>query len=170
MVVSLSMAKQREYIQARNLLQEAKGKLKDYDSILGRAKTDYEKLREAGISCVAFSDEKVTKITVTRQCWNHVFKHPVKRRKKVEKIERALCFPMAIKLLIKTTTYQEVSKEKDKGNNEYLSFAIIGYVRGNRIKVIIRKQLKNTNAKYILFSFWQMSIAPTKKETEDKKS
>ena len=162
--------KYREYINHRDLRKEAEGKIKDFDAIIGRAKVDYEKLRETGISTTAFSEQNITEITVSRKCWNHVFKHPNKRRTKAEKIERALCLPMAIKLLVKTTTYQEVSKEKDKGNNMYLSFAIIGYVRGNRIKVIIRKQLKNTNAKYVLFSFWQMSSAPQKKETEDKKS
>lgn len=164
------MAKSREYIQARNLLREAKAKIKDFDAIIGRTKKDYEKLRKTDISCEAFSNDKVIKITVTRHCWNHVFKHPVKRSTKIEKIERALCFPMAIKLLKKTTTYQEVSREKDKGGNQYLFFGIIGYVRGNRIKVIVRKQEKNTNAKYVLFSFYQMSKAPISKKEEDKKA
>lgn len=77
---------------------------------------------------------------MSRLCWNHVFRHPIKRPSKLEKLERALCLPMAIKLLEKTTTYQEVSREKDKGGNEYFFFGIIGYVRGNRIKVVIRKQ------------------------------
>lgn len=85
----------------------------------------------------------------------------------MEKPERALSFPLAIKLLEKTTTYQEVSKEKDKGGNRYLSFGIIGYVRGNRVKVILRKPEKSTNAKLILFSFFQMSSAPTKKFEKD---
>lgn len=75
--------KRRNYIQARNLFNEAKEKLKDYDAVLGRIKKDYEELRKKGI---------------------------------------------------------------------------------------IRKQNKNTNAKYVLFSFYQMSSAPIKKETEDKKS
>ena len=146
--------KKRNYIQARNLLQEAK-----------------EKLRETGILCRAFSinGETSQKITITKQCWNHVFKHPVKRPSRIEKLERALCLPMAVKLLEKTTTYQEVSKEKDKGGNEYLFFGLIGYVRGNRIKVVVRKQEKNTDAKLVLFSFYQMSSAPLKKEDEDKK-
>jgi len=163
--------KKRNYIQARNLLEEAKEKLKDYDSVLGRTKKEYEVLRKKGILCKAFSiNGKTTqKITVTRQCWNHVFKHPIKRPSRIEKIERALCLPMAIKLLEKTTTYQEVSREKDKGGNEYLFFGLIGYVRGNRIKVVIRKQEKNTNAKLVLFSFYQMSSAPIKKGEEDKK-
>jgi hypothetical protein len=164
--------KKRNYIQARNLLKEAKEKFKDYDSIIGRTHKDYEALRKTGILCKAFSinGNTTNKIVVTRQCWNHIFKHPIKRPSKIEKLERALCMPMAIKLLKKTTTYQEVSREKDKGGNEYLFFGIIGYVRGNRIKVIIRKQEKNTNAKYVLFSFFQMSSAPIKKETENKKS
>lgn len=163
--------KKRNYIQARNLLQESKERIKDYDSILGRTKKDYEQSREKGISCRAFSvNGKIAqKIIVTRQCWNHVFKHPVKRPSRIEKLERALCFPMAIKLLEKTTTYQEISREKDKGDNTFLFFGLIGYVRGNRIKVIVRKQEKNTNAKLVLFSFYQMSSAPTKKEEENKK-
>ena len=95
-------------------------------------------------------------------CWNHLFKHPIKRSSRIEKLERALTLPLAIKLLQKTTTYQEVSKERDRGGNYYLSFGIIGYVRGNRIKVILRKQDKHTNAQLILFSFYQMSHAPEK--------
>ncbi len=163
--------KKRNYIQARNLLQEAKEKIKDYDAILGRTKKDYEQFRNKSILCKAFSiNGKTThKITVTRQCWKHIFKHPVKRPSRVEKLERALCFPMAIKLLEKTTTYQEVSREKDKGGNVFLFFGLIGYVRGNRIKVVVRKQDKNTNAKLVLFSFYQMSSAPIKKEDEYKK-
>ncbi|MBA4336882.1 hypothetical protein C0416_03890 [bacterium] len=155
----------RRYIQARNFLKEATLNIKNYDSILSKTRKDYEGLRNTGISCNALSN----KIAVTRQCWNHVFKNPNKRSAKVKKLERALCFPYAIKLLNKTTTYQEVSREKDKGGNAHLFFGVIGYIRGNRIKVIIRKQEKNTNAKYVLFSFFQMSFAPapkTKKETE----
>ena len=122
-------------------------------------------LRKTGILCPAFAKDGVeaTPITVTRQCWNHVFKHPVKRQTKVEKLERALCFPPAIKLLRKTTTYQQVSREVDKGGNKYLSFGVIGYVRGNQIKVVIWRQLKSTNPKYVLYSFWRMSAAPTDK-------
>jgi hypothetical protein len=104
-------------------------------------------------------------IEVTRQSWNHVFKHPIKRQTRIEKLERAFCFPLAVKLLQKTTTYQEVSKEKDKGGNNYTAFGLIGYVRGNRIKVVVRK---NENERLILFSFYQMSSAPIKKEIEDK--
>lgn len=155
------MSTGRNYIQARNLKMEAKAKLHDFDSIMGRAKKDYEKLRVAGIRCYGFGEKEV-QIQVTRMCWNHVFQHPVKRRSRVEKIERAMCLPMAIKLLKKTRTYQEVSKERDKGGNRYLAFGIIGYVRGNRIKVIIRKQDKVTNPQYVLYSFYQMSQAPVK--------
>jgi len=157
----------REYLNARNLREEATQKIKDYEAIMGRMNQDYDALREVGIPCRAFLEnetEELETILVTRQCWNHVFKHATKRQSKIEKLERALAFPMALKLLKKTTTYQEVSREKDKGGNTYLSFAIIGYVRGNRIKVIIRKQEKNTNAKKILYSFFQMSAAPTKKQ------
>ena len=157
--------KKRNYIQSRNLLKEAQEKLRDYDAVLGRTWADYDQLRNKGVDCKAFSlqGEESEKVEVTRQCWTHVFKHPVKRSSRIEKIERALCFPMAIKLIKKTTTYQEVSREKDRGGNNYLSFGIIGYIRGNRIKVIIRKQEKNTDPKLILFSFYQMSSAPTKK-------
>jgi hypothetical protein len=90
----------------------------------------------------------------------------VKRQSKVEKLERALAFPSALKLLRKTTTYQGVSVEKDKGGNSYLAFEISGCIRGNRIKVIVRKQQKNTNAKKTLYSWWQMSSAPSKKPAE----
>ncbi len=132
---------------------------------MGTVREEYERLRETGIPCQAFAKDgnDSETLVVTRQCWNHVFKHPVKRQSKVEKLERALCFPMAIKLLHKTTTYQEVSREVDRGRNKYLSFGIIGYVRGNQVKVVIRRQLKSTNPKYVLYSFWQMSAAPTTK-------
>lgn len=162
------MAFKRVYLQARNLRQEAGGKIKDYDSIFGSMKKEYEALRKTGIPTKALVDDdgEAQIVTVTKQCWNHLFKHPVKRPSKVEKIERALCFPMAIKLLKKATTYQERSIETDKGHNRYLSFGIIGYIRGNRIKVIIRKQEKSSNAKLVLFSFYQMSAAPFKKTGE----
>ncbi|MEK7529247.1 MAG: hypothetical protein AAB592_05770, partial [Patescibacteria group bacterium] len=146
------MAFQRNYIQARNLRKEAESKLASFDSILGHMKKEYDTLRISGIPCGAFLEDGGNSqiVIVTKQCWNHLFKHPVKRSSRIEKIERALCFPMAIKLIKKTTTYQEVSREKDRGGNNYLSFGIIGYIRGNRIKVIIRKQEKNTDPKLIL--------------------
>lgn len=52
---------------------------------------------------------------------------------------------LALKLLKRTTTYQEVSCERDRGGNTWLYFGIIGYVRGVRVKVSLRKQEKNTN-------------------------
>jgi hypothetical protein len=101
-----------------------------------------------------FNKRKIpSRIHVTRKCWNHVFKHPLKRQTRIEKLERALSFPLAIKLLKKETTYQEVSKEKDKGGNSYLSFGIIGYINGNRMKVVVQRPYKNTNAKLVLYSF-----------------
>lgn len=159
------MAYKRTYLQARNLREEATGKIKDYDSIFGSMKKDYEFLRTTGIPTKAFVDEdgEAQIVVVTKQCWNHLFNHAHKRPSKIEKLERALCFPMAVKLLKKATTYQERSLERDKGGNRYLSFGVIGYIRGNRIKVIIRKQERNTNPKLVLFSFYQMSAAPLKK-------
>ena len=152
---------QRVYINARNLRQEAQQKLKDYDAIMGRASKEFDELQSAGIPCRAFSDEQATEIIdVTRQCWNHLFKHPIKRRSRVEKLERALSLPLAIKLLRKTTTYQGVSRERDKGGKVWLYFEIVGYVRGNRMKVVVRKQEKNTNPRKVLFSFYQLSTAP----------
>lgn len=138
---SHTRSSRRQYINARNLKSEALQKLTDYDAIMGRTQKDYDALRAEGIPCKALAEspESATeKIEVSRMCWNHVFHHPVKRQTKVEKLERALCFPMALKLLQKTTTYQGVSRERDKGDNVYLAFEIVGYVRGNRIKVIIR--------------------------------
>ena len=145
----------RQYLNARNFAQEAVEKVKDFDAIMGRVRQEYERLRKEGIECPAFKDEQGNLITIqiTRSCWNHVFKHPRKRRRKYEKIERAICLPEAIKLIRRNTTYQEVSREKDKGNNVCLYFALIGYIRGNRIKVIIRKQEKNTNPKYTIVRF-----------------
>lgn len=160
---------ERRYLQTRNMRTEAASKLKDYDAIMGRVEKELDALRKDGIPCKAFTENDTDApeaIQVTRQCWNHVFKHPVKRQSKVEKLERALAFPSALKLLRKTTTYQGVSVEKDKGGNSYLAFEISGCIRGNRIKVIVRKQQKNTNAKKVLLSWWQMSSAPSKKPEE----
>ncbi len=159
----------RKYINARNLQEEAKQKLKDYDAIIINLKKEYETLRKTGIQCNAFTDgenSKTETIYVTRLCWNHVFKHPIKRQLKIEKLERALAFSLAIKLLKKTTTYQQVSRERDKGGNKYLSFGIIGYVRGNQIKVLIRKPEKSTNSKKVLWSFYQMSARIIKNPDE----
>ena len=164
------MAKRRNYIQSRNLHAEVESIIKDYDSVMGRTTKDYEQFRKTGILCKAFKEKGDDIITVTRHCWNHLFKHPNKRPTRIEKLERALTMPMAIKLLKKTTTYQEVSRERDKGGNEYLFFGIIGYIRGNRIKVILRKQIKHTNAQLVLFSFYQMSHAPIKKPKKKNNS
>jgi len=160
----------RQFLQARSLRQEAQEKLKDYESAMGRAWRDYEKLRKEGIPCKAFveADGQSEVIQVTRCCWNHVFKHRHKRGTKLEKLERALSLSLAVKLLNRTTTYQEVSREKDRGDNTWLYFGIIGYVRGVRMKVIIRKQEKSTNPQKILFSFFQMSSAPAKTQQKEE--
>lgn len=160
----------RQFLQARSLLQEATEKLSSYDAVMGRTWKDYEEKRKTGIACRAFleNDGKAEKIDVTRICWNHVFKHHHKRGSKLEKLERALSFPLALKLIQRTTTYQEVSREKDRGGNTWLYFGIIGYVRGVRMKVIIRKQEKSTNPQKILFSFFQMSSAPDRSQKKDE--
>ncbi len=156
------MSNMRNYIQARNLKKEAEEKLKDFEAIIGRVRQEYKAMSLTGIACPAFDDGngKPIAILVTRSCWNHIFDHPVKRRSRVEKLERALSWDFAVKLIKKTVTYQEVSRERDRGGNEYTSFGIIGYVRGNRIKVIVKRQNKTTNPKYTLYSFYQMSQAP----------
>ena len=105
---------------------------------------------------------------MTRSCWNHVFKHHHKRATRLEKLERALSLSLAIKLITRTTTYQEVSREKDRGGNTWLYFGVIGYIRGVRMKVIIRKQEKNTNPQKILFSFFQMSSSPPHKQQKEE--
>ena len=161
---------ERKYLQTRNMRAEAQAKLGSYDSVMGRVEQELEKLRPTGIPCRAFIEndqDEPEVIEITRRCWNHVFKHPVKRQSKVEKLERALAWSSALKLLRKTTTYQGVSVETDKGGNSYLAFEISGCIRGNRIKVIIAKQAKNTNAKKVLLSWWQMSSAPSKKAEEN---
>ena len=148
---------------------EAAEKLHAYDSIMGTVEAELNILRTTGISCKAFSEndhDDPEIIYVTRRCWNHVFKHPVKRQSKVEKLERALAWPLALKLLRKATTYQGVSVEKDWGGNTYLAFEVCGCVRGNRIKVIIAKQAKNTNAQKVLLSWWQQSSAPKEEEKD----
>jgi hypothetical protein len=149
---------------------EAAAKLGAYDAIMGSLEQEIEKLRTTGILCKAFTEndnEEPEIIQVTRRCWNHVFKHPIKRQTKLEKLERALAWPLALKLLKKATTYQGVSVEKDFGGNTYLAFEISGCIRGNRIKVIIAKQPKRTNAQKILFSWWQMSSAPRKEDEKE---
>jgi len=156
-----SMGNLRQYIQARNLRNEAMTKLQDYEAVMGRTKKEFETLRNTGIQSKAF-ELLTVKVLCTKLCWNHVFKNPTKRQSRIEKLERAFCFPLAVKLMEKTTTYQEVSREKDKGGNNYLYFGVIGYIRGNRIKVIIRKQDKVMNPHYVLYSFYQLSQAPTK--------
>ncbi len=161
-----STLKSRQYIQSRNIQREAVDRLADFDAILGRAKNEYDKLRASGIVCQAFQENgEIETIDVTRHCWNHLFKHPVKRPSKIEKLERAIVLPLAVKLLLRTTTYQEVSRDVDAGGNTWLYFGIIGYVRGVRMKVVIRAQEKITNAKKILFSFYQLSGSPQ----QDKK-
>lgn len=159
----------RQYLQSRDLRREAEEKLPQYKTILRSAEAELDRLRVTGIPCRAFLDNDTDSpevIQVTRQCWNHVFKHPVKRQTKLEKLERALCLPLALKLLARTTTYQGVSRETDRGGNRYLAFEIVGYVRGNRVKVVIRRQEKHTNAKKVLLSWWQMSSAPKKPRAE----
>lgn len=160
----------RQFLQARSLRQEAMEKLESYEAVIGRTWADYEALRKTGIPCRAFleNDGKTEIIEVTRICWNHVFKHHHKRGSKLEKLERALSFPLALKLLQRTTTYQEVSREKDRGGNTWLYFGLIGYIRGVRMKVIIRKQEKSTNPQKILFSFFQMSSAPAKQQSKEE--
>lgn len=161
---------ERKYLQTRNMRSEAQAKLKDYEAIMGRVEQEWSSLRSQGIPCRAFTENDADApevIQVTRRCWNHVFRHPVKRQSKVEKLERALAWPSALKLLRKTTTYQGVSVETDKGGNQYLAFEISGCIRGNRIKAIVAKQAKKTNAQKILLSWWQMSSAPSKKTEEN---
>ena len=160
----------RQFLQARSLRQEAAERLESYDAVMGRIWTDYEALRTSGIPCRAFleNDGKSEIIAVSRICWNHVFKHPHKRGSRLEKLERALSFPLALKLLQRTATYQEVSRERDRGGNTWLYFGIIGYVRSVRMKVIIRKQEKSTNPQKILFSFFQMSSAPARKQQKEE--
>jgi hypothetical protein len=169
-VMAKNEAHRRQFLQARSLRQEAMDRLKDYDAILGRTQADYERLRTTGIQCKAFMESDGTSETVhvTRLCWNHVFKHRHKRASKIDKLERACAFPLALKLLQRTTTYQEVSRERDRGNNVWLYFGIVGYVRGVRMKVIIRRQEKSTNPQKVLFSFFQMSSAPAHQQHKEE--
>ena len=160
----------RKYLQTRNMRSEAAAKIQSYDSIMGTVELELNGLKSKGIPCKAFTEnenEQPEIIQVTRRCWNHVFKHPVKRQSKIEKLERALAWSSALKLLKKATTYQGVSVEKDWGGNTYLAFEISGCIRGNRIKVIVVKQAKNTNAQKVLLSWWQMSSAPKEEEKDD---
>ena len=46
----------RNFINARNLREEAKQKLKDYDAIMGKVKSEYENFRKTGILCKAFTE------------------------------------------------------------------------------------------------------------------
>lgn len=159
----------RKYLQTRNMRTEAESKLKDFDSIMGKLEQEFDALRAKGIPCKAFAENDSDDpeiIQVSRRSWNHVFRHPVKRQSKAEKLERALAWPLALKLLKKSTTYQGVSVETDFAGNTYLAFEISGCIRGNRIKVIVARQPKRTNAQKVLLSWWQMSSAPSKKDDE----
>jgi hypothetical protein len=51
---ALNSRLRRQFIQARNLRQEAAEKVKDFDAILGRLHADYEAIRQACIPCRAF--------------------------------------------------------------------------------------------------------------------
>ncbi len=160
---------ERKYLQTRNMRIEAAEKLHAYSAIMGKVEQEIESLRDTGIPCKAFTENEGDDpeiIQVTRRCWNHVFRHPVKRQTKLEKLERALAWPLALKLMKKATTYQGVSVEKDAGGNTYLAFEISGCIRGNRIKVIVAKQPKRTNAQKVLLSWWQMSSAPKKEDID----
>lgn len=162
----------RRYENARHFEQEGNDKLHAFEAIMGTAKKLFEELRQSGIECPSLrgrnNDMPVT-IQVTKSVWNHVFKHPFKRRTKGEKLARAIAFPEAVKLIKKNTTYQELSREKDRGSTTCLYFAIIGYIRGNRMKAIIRRQEKRTNQQFVLHSFYQMSSAPSRKQDASDK-
>lgn len=157
-------AKTRIFQNIDNFRADAQKKLHNYKAVMNQTRQRYDSLKSTGIECEAFLDisGNAEIIQVTNRCWKHVFEHPRKRRSEVDRLERALTFQAAIKLLNKTRTYQEVSIEKDKGGRTYLSFGIIGYVNGNRIKVLVRRDKKITNAKKMLFSFFQIPSAPRK--------
>ena len=154
----------REYLNARDFIREARERLADYAAILGQARQRYDALKRDGIPCRAFLDGGGTpeRILVTNKCWKHVFEHPRKRRTPAERLARALTFPSALKLLEKTTTYQEVSIARGRaGQRPYHEFGIIGYVRGNRIKVVLRQDVRHTGKRQkVLYSFYQLSSAP----------
>lgn len=157
----------REYLNAKDFIKEAQDKLKNYDAIMGQTKKLYEQLKTNGIETRAFSGESddTEKIVVTNKCWKHVFEHDVKRRNPVERLARALSLPSAIKLLKKATTYQEVSIAKGKpGFRPYKEFGVIGYVRGNRIKVVLRQDVKFNKKELVMYSFYQLSSAPREKQ------
>lgn len=159
------MAFRRVFQNSKLFIDEARSKLKDYKAIMNQTRKAYDALKTTGIQCSAFLDGSGSAeiIEVTNKCWKHVFEHPRKRRSDVERLARALTFQSAIKLIQKSTTYQERSHERDlRGARPYMSFGIVGYVRGNRIKVLIRRDYKHTNSKKILYSFYQLSPAPKK--------
>lgn len=106
----------REYLNAKDFINEAKDRLKNYDSIMGHTKKAYEELQQTGIQTHAFSGESdaTEKIVVTNKCWKHVFENTRKRRTPIERLARALTLPSALKLLRKATTYQEVSIAKGR--------------------------------------------------------
>lgn len=157
-----SVTFRRVFQNSKLFIDEARTKLKDYKAIMTQTRKQYDELKKTGIKCSAFLDEagKPETIEVSNLCWKHVFEHKKKRRSEAERLGRALVFQSALKLLEKATTYQERSHEKDQGQRPYMSFGIVGYVRGNRIKVIVRRDYKHTNSKKVLYSFYQVSPAP----------
>lgn len=157
----------REYLNAKDFIKEAREKLKNYKSIMTQLKQSFEELKKDGIQTMAFSgnSDNPETIIVTNKCWRHVFEHPRKRREPVERLARALTFPSILKLLKKSTTYQEVSISKGKsGRRPFREFGIIGYIRGNRVKAVLRQDVKHNKKEKVLYSFYQLSSAPRKQQ------
>lgn len=157
----------REYLNARDFIKEARDNVHNYKAIMTQTRLRYDGLQQTGIKCRAFlgGTGDAETIVVTNKCWRHVFEHPLKRRTPAERLARALTFPSALKLLEKTTTYQEVSISKGRfGQRPFYEFGIIGYVRGNRIKVVLRQDVRHTKKQKILYSFYQLSSAPREQQ------
>ena len=73
---------------------------------------------------------------VTRSGWDHIVFQ--KKRTTAEQIKRLKALPLAKKLLETATTYQE---HRSHGQTNY--FALVGFIEGVRIKVVIRSRGKS---------------------------
>lgn len=109
----------------------------------GKHKSNYKKARDTaenfyfkkwrGKEKIAPAFSEI--VYISRAGWDHIVFQ--KKRSKAEQLRRLKALPQAQKLLETATTYQE---HRSKGENQY--FALVGFIEGQRIKVVIRSKGK----------------------------
>ena len=115
----------------------------------GKHKSNYKKARD--IAEIFYfkkwhNKEKIAPafgeiVYISRAGWDHIVFQ--KKRSKAEQLRRLKALPQAKKLIETATTYQE---HRSQGENHY--FALIGFIQGLRIKVVIRSKGKS-NKKFL---------------------